>query len=378
MEPLADSFEPALSRPYREFFAWLISHVRRRPGFEQLDQALDFVGVLNTEQLLRRAEQALNTPAVAGVSRILIPSRVTLGADIAVVSVILQGLAQRFPSAAIAFVGGPKNLDLFAGTPWIEPIEAPYPRGGTLRQRLAVWPQLLQLAEAERAKAGDGGLLVVDPDSRMTQLGLLPLGPLPERRLCFDCRAFGEFTAKPLAELAADWLDATLGPTAATARPWTAFQPRKDGCGKSAAVSFGLGGNAAKRISGGFELDAVDLLARRGYRVILDRGFGDEEHERTEPIARRVEAAGGQVHEGAFRGFGEIVAAADLFVGYDSSFGHLAAAMGVPGVTVFAGAVSERMRQRWSPSGAGPSSVIDVSDGEPPARVLERLQAALP
>ena len=378
VEPLADSFEPCYSEAYRRFFAWLITAVRHKPGFEELDQALGASGIHGEEALIARALSALSPPDVGGVRHIVVPSRVTLGADLAVVSVILAGLSQRFPDATLYFVGGPKNLDLFARTSWIEPIAAPYPRGGSLRERLAVWPRLLGLTEAARRSRD---VLTVDPDSRMTQLGLLPLGPSGERRICFDSRAFGGDSETPLAQISAQWLDATFGPAPRRALPWASFDPRPDladGKAPIAAVSFGLGGNLSKRVSEGFEAAVVDSLHQRGFRVALDRGLGPEEHERVQPLARRVESAGGIVHEGSFRGFAEIVAASTLFVGYDSSFGHLAAALGVPGVTVFAGAVSERMRQRWSPSGAGQSTVIAAAKGESPASVLRRFEEALP
>ena len=366
VEPLADSFEPRYSETYRDFFSWVIEAVRRRPGFEALDQGLNVTGPGAFDGVARQ------------VKRIVVPSRVTLGADIAVVSVILAGLLERFPEADIFFAGGPKNTDLFVDTPRLHPLAAPYPRGGLLRQRLAVWPELLALVNGLRDGLDPGELLAVDPDSRMTQLGLLPLGPANELRLVYDSRAFGGTGSKPLAELTADWLAEVLGEAPKKPRPWTSFQPTKTIEGPVAAVSFGLGGNPAKRVNEAFEREALELLHGRGYRVVLDSGFGDEERALVEPLVGLVQAAGGLVHQGSFRSFGELVAGADLFVGYDSSFGHLAAAMGVRGVTVFAGAVSERMRQRWAPSGRAASTVIAVGEGEPAAAVLARLERALP
>lgn len=381
VEPLADSFEPAYSAVYRRFFVRLLESVRRRPGFEDLDEALAAVGVASADDLLRRsAAPAPNRARLSDVERVLVPSRVTLGADIAVVSVVLAGLRQQFPNAEIVFVGGPKNNDLFTGAERIRTVAAPYPRGGTLVERLAVWPALLRIAAVERAMGASDRLLVVDPDSRMTQLGVLPLGGADELRLCFDSRAFGGESDRPLAQLAADWLDAALGPTAQRPLPWTTFQPsaRPAESRPLAAVSFGLGGNPTKRVSAEFEAHTIEALQDRGYCVALDCGLGEEEFARVAPLAERVQAVGGVVHQGSFRGFGEFVTAADLFVGYDSSFGHLAAAMGTRGITIFAGAVSERMRRRWSPSGSGASTVLDVAPGESPGSVLNRLEQALP
>ncbi len=72
------------------------------------------------------------------------------------------------------------------------------------------------------------------------------------------------------------------------------------------------------------------------------------------------------------------MAASDLFVGYDSACGHIAAAIGVPGIDVFKGAVCERMRQRWSPWGKTPAKVVAVDDDESAEVTLMRVLELLP
>jgi ADP-heptose:LPS heptosyltransferase len=59
-------------------------------------------------------------------------------------------------------------------------------------------------------------------------------------------------------------------------------------------------------------------------------------------------------------------------VGYDSAGQHVAAACGVPLVSIFAGFPVPRMFHRWRPEGA----VIRVDDPQPEA-VLRRLAEAL-
>ena len=128
--------------------------------------------------------------------RVYVLSRVTLGADIAVTSVLLAAAKQRFPNAGIVFVGPRKNYELFAGDPRIAHAEVRYVRGG-LKQRLAAWEEL------KRLLAGPD-CLVIDPDSRLTQLGILPVCD-EDRYRFFESRAYGGASAHSLPELAARW-----------------------------------------------------------------------------------------------------------------------------------------------------------------------------
>ena len=109
-------------------------------------------------------------------------SRVTLGADVAVTSVILDAAKRRFPGAAIYLVGPRKNWELFAADPRILHLPVNY-RRGTLRERLAAWTGVAR-------GAGRPDSIVIDPDSRLTQLGLLPVCP-EERYYFFESRAYG-------------------------------------------------------------------------------------------------------------------------------------------------------------------------------------------
>jgi ADP-heptose:LPS heptosyltransferase len=62
--------------------------------------------------------------------------------------------------------------------------------------------------------------------------------------------------------------------------------------------------------------------------------------------------------DGSFAGFGTHIQRSHLYVGYDSAGGHVAAACGIPMISIFAGFASERMFQRWRPTGRGPIYVI--------------------
>ncbi|HBY59921.1 MAG TPA: hypothetical protein DEH78_08860, partial [Solibacterales bacterium] len=78
---------------------------------------------------------------------------------------------------------------------------------------------------------------------------------------------------------------------------------------------------------------------------------------------------------GPFAPFAATIAASRLYVGYDSAGQHVAAACGVPLVTVFAGFVSPRMLNRWQPSGTGPVAVVPVHDPDPGIVLAETLRA---
>src|SRR5205814_1370993 len=105
-------------------------------------------------------------PVTGDPRRVFVLSRITLGADVAVTSVLLAAAKQRFPRAEIVFVAPPKNYELFAGDSRIRHPSIHYQRGG-LRDRLAVEDDLKSLLASPDS-------IVIDPDSRLTQLGLLP------------------------------------------------------------------------------------------------------------------------------------------------------------------------------------------------------------
>jgi ADP-heptose:LPS heptosyltransferase len=78
-------------------------------------------------------------------------------------------------------------------------------------------------------------------------------------------------------------------------------------------------------------------------------------------VERAVAKAGGDdivMWDGSFAGFAAHIQRSKLYVGYDSAGGHVAAACGVPMISIFAGAVCERMFQRWRPTGQGKIAIM--------------------
>ena len=375
VEPLADRFEPQLSEQYRRFFVAVLDRLDDRPGFERFNH--------------RRARLAsrVTSDAVPQVQRCLVLSRVTLGADVAVTSVVLDGLKTAFPGASLTFACGAKATALFRGDPRLSFLPIEYQRGGTLRSRLDAWVELSEQVE-RWAGADPEGCIVVDPDSRLTQLGLLPVALTAVREISFDSRAHGEDGEESMGELTSRWVAETFG--IGGALPYVAPSSEEMKSGRTlrgragirvAAVNWGFGGNDAKRVSPGFESDVVLQLLRRGWRVVLDKGAGETESsaaQATAAAARHQGLAELEIFEGPLSGFAGVIAASDLFVGYDSAAMCPAAALGVPGIDVFRGAVSDRMRQRWSPWGRRPAGVLAVEDGETSERTLARVMELLP
>ena len=336
-EGLADRFEPALCEVYADLFAQAI------PGADAA----------------RYRRVRVPRPVAVEPRTVFVLSRVTLGADVAVTSVLLDAAKQRFPRAQIVFVGPPKNYELFAADPRIADASISYVRG-TLQDRLAVHPDLEALLSPDDA-------LVIDSDSRLTQLGLLPVCP-ENRYHLFESRAYGGTTEASLPQLAAAWAEETFG--VAGAKPYIALtgEPaHRD----TIAISLGVGDNPAKRIPDPFEKNLLALLAGSGAEVCIDRGAGGEEAARVE---RAVERSGirATLWEGSFAGFAAIIAAARLYVGYDSAGQHVASAAGVPLVSIFAGFPTERMYHRWRPKG----SVIRVGNPDP-QEVIARVRSSL-
>ena len=349
VEGLADRFEPALCDAYAHLFSQAIAYTRK-----DIHPAL----------LVARYERVRRVRPVEGKPhRIFVLSRVTLGADIAVTSVLLAAAKRRFPHSDVIFVAPRKNYELFAADPHIHHAPVEYRRGG-LRERLALWEDLQVLLSDPHA-------LIIDPDSRLTQLGLLPVAS-DEHYHLFESRSYGAGSDRPLPQLAADWAAETLG--VRDTKPYLALPPKPKPSG-FVAINLGVGENAAKRLPDPFEEELLRLLAATGRLLCIDRGAGGEESER---VQRAVERSGATATfwEGSFAGFASIITAAGLYVGYDSAGQHVAAACGVPLISIFAGFPVPRMFDRWRP--AGNVIRVDRPDVEATlARVRESVAAVI-
>ncbi len=331
VERLGDLFEPRLCDVYADLFSEVIAKVK--PGGD-----------------LRARYERVRRPRQAGdAKRIFVLSRVTLGADVAVTSVVLDGVKQRYRDAEIYFVGPKKNYDLFAGDERIQHYPFVYGRSAGLLERIQSSPNLF----------GSGGI-VVDPDSRLTQLGLLPV--CDERDYYFfESRSYGGESDATLVALTKKWMAETFG---TEARNYIA--PAVGASAYDITVSLGVGENAEKLMPEPFEEDLLKLL--RGRRVLVDKGAGGEETARVERAMHRA-GVPFDVWDGDYAPFAAHIAKSGLYIGYDSAGQHVAAACGIPLVSIFAGFASERMLRRWYPDGPGPIRVYEVRDKNVPAAI---------
>ena len=348
VEGLADRFEPSLCEVYVRLFAQALAHA---------DPAMDARGLVARYERVRQPRPASGNPR-----HIFVLSRVTLGADVAVTSVLLAAARTRFPDAHLMFVGPRKNYEMFAADPDIHHVPIEY-RRGSLGERFAAGAEL-------RGLLGAPDSLVIDPDTRFTQLGLLPVCG-EESYHFFESRAYGGASDCSLPELAAAWAHETFG--VKDAKPFVALPP-VPWQESPIAISFGVGENPAKRIADPFEQELLTLLAKTGTCLAIDTGAGGAEAER---VRNAVERSGvtATLWEGSFAGFASLIAGSRLYVGYDSAGQHVAAACGVPLISIFAGFPSPRMFARWRPTGAG-AAVIRV-DRPDPAETIERVKQAV-
>lgn len=351
VERLGDLFEPSLCDVYARLFAHAIART---------------LAEYNAEDLLVRYRNIRQVRRFLGgeVRSVFVLSRVTLGADAAVTSVVLDAAKQRFPDATIYFVGPAKNAEMFAADPRITPLAVMYGRSSLLRERLLTAAEL-QVAVDERSS------IIIDPDSRLTQLGLIPIAD-DSRYFFFESRAFGGESDASLPALSAEWLSEVFD--YGGARPYVA--PAKQEKIAEITVSLGVGENANKRIDDQFEYELLAALLRGSRSVLVDRGAGGEEAARVNALAERLGSpAHLHLHDGSYASFASHILQSRLYVGYDSAGQHVASAGGVPLISVFTGYTCERMLARWRPGGAA-SHVIAVDESDR-ASTLDRTLRAI-
>ena len=123
--------------------------------------------------------------------------------------------------------------------------------------------------------------IVIDPDSRLTQLGLLPICP-EEDYYFFESRSYG---ADGDDALSAPAQSAGLRKRSASTDARAYISTGLDAAEFATTVSFGVGENPSKRVADPFE---EELLRRLPRPILIDKGAGGEEAERVErAVAKR-------------------------------------------------------------------------------------------
>ncbi len=397
IERLCDDFEELQTETYNRLICQVVNFLCDLPEGAALETALTEFGLRSEEQLYERIESMRvnpDRPIAAGLSpkKVLVLSRVTIGADVAITSVICQRVQRHFPECEIVVIGNEKLRQIIAIDSNIRVAELPYSRRGGLLERFLVWLDLLQILGQETAGLASTEYLVLDPDSRLTQLGVLPLLPLENYRF-FNSRGKQGYSAKAsVAQLVNLWLDQVLSesqfcyPTVwLDARHEAAAQQAKaaiaqEGEATLLTANFGVGGNTRKLVPGNFEPELIcSLLADSKLKIFLDMGFGDEERQRSEAILRAARQAGIGTQELSYAELGRItpdtrligircsigevaalISVSDEFIGYDSACQHIAAARGVRTFTVFAGSNNVRFIRRWHACGENSSEILYV------------------
>ena len=408
IEPLCDAFTEAGARSYRRVFAQIIGIARTRDCCAPFERALAADGIFGEGDLLERVPEhprRVSSPTVSerrAIRRLFVLSRLTLGADVAITTTMLVRARRLFPNARVSLVGTAAARVLTKNRE-IELLEVPYARSDTLAGRLNAWAVL----RARMLDAVDGlppgDVTVLDPDSRLTQLGLLP--PLRlSRYFHFPSRSYAADDRGPLSALIARWLDETFdaGPSHAPtlepdpgAETWSrSLQSTVAGDAPLVCVSFGVGGNARKQAGLGFEARMLEWLVRQGCKVLLARGVGADEVRHCRRLAARLAARrvralhlpegrtlprAGEPDADVYTwqaDVGAFVAAircADFYVGYDSAGQHIAAASGVPTLSLFIESAGRRHAERWAPRGAAP---VEVVRARPPVDAAALLDVA--
>jgi ADP-heptose:LPS heptosyltransferase len=411
VEPLNDGFSPAGRAVYAQLFTHAVWRVAAREP--RLAERLRAAGVASEAALMARYQGLRGpvAPAPVAVSRVVVLSRVTIGADVLLTSVVLQRLHQRHPAAELVVLGDPKLNALLGGLPKVRLRPLHYARRGPLRDRLASW---LVVADAVAEERPD---LVIAPDSRLDQLGILPVCPAERYRLWENVRPEGA-AAVSLADQLDGWLVAVLGlPARPVTTPKVAFDAPTAvlaailrsafGARPIAAVKLDHGGNPAKSLPRAAEVALLADLRSKGWRILLDRGFGAEELANSDalcaaaglspvdlddsgkglgtPVAGLAPGALAEVpvirFHGSIGGWAAALAACGLAISYDSVGHHLAAALGIPLVTAFTGHADPGFAVAWQPRGPAPVAVVEIptADKADPAhwaRVAARIPAA--
>jgi len=368
----------------------------------ETDRLLSRLGFQTDDQLLDRWQAISSVSPLASelknrVRKIIIPSRVSVGSDVVITSILLCRLLDYFPGADFILLG-PRHLgEIFHDLDRVNHLLFEVNRYGNIFDRTLFWPAVYKIVSEEINGTDRDSIIIFDPDSRLTQLGLLPLAP--DIKTChFPSRSMPAAPDSPsLSSLTNNWLNRLLG-SATVQYPKIKIASTKlekakvfcdklktAGCRRLILINLGVGDDERKRLPALCETGLLNrLLNLANTIIILDMGCGSEEKGRGEKVIASLAGTGHKTvtineqeiprYEIAFchgilgistsiGTLAALISQADCYIGYDSSGQHLANALEIPTISIFKGYPNERFIERWTPfSRSGLTTVIPVTD----------------
>ncbi len=405
IESLCDDFEDLQTETYNRVMAQLISYCRRLPSGQELDRCLNAFAISNRQDLLKRMQSirmdGKNLSRQSNIKKILLLSRVTIGADVAITSIIIQRLARLYPDAELVIIGGSKLDEIYGGNSRIRLQTVDYNRQGGLIERLSSWQLVLNIVTRELAACPLENTILIDPDSRLSQLGVLPI--IPEQNYYFfDSRSDISFASNmSMAQLTNSWVTRVTGeddfryprvwprPANLTKASRLYQQIKSSGARRVIAINLGVGGNQRKKVGGALEKELLlSLLQEPDTVIVLDKGFGEAELQNSNSLLEAVKEHGYSAENVEFGAMpdtrcrsgvvgvqtriGEIaavIATCDEYIGYDSACQHIAAALQVPCLTIFAGSNNMRFIRRWSAFSPSDCQIVHVDTLTDPSSI---------
>lgn len=405
VEGLCDDFSERATSHCVQVLLRMIELIRRAEAGKDFDRWLLNLGYADNDALLAHYQKihALGRRKPLGnagslISKVVVLSRVTIGADVSITGIIVQRLARQLPDVEIVLVG-PRHLEsVFFASPRVRCRGFSYPRFGSLVEKIISCQQVAAILEEEVASAAPGETVLFDPDTRLSQLGLLPLLPASQTYYFPSREGTPATEESSLVALTNSWCDTVIG-SGEFVWPAVFFDPavisaarqfveaQRQGGAWVVVINLGVGHNDNKRLADPFEqMLLLRLLSWRKTVVILDSGASPLGWQRADRLLAAVRREGYQtsfVAEGdmattfrqfdhgviGFRGgvaaIGSVISTADCFFGYDSCCQHLANAGRTPSTIAFAGAPHARFIHRWYPHNSADSvRVITVGKDE--------------
>ena len=180
IERLCDDFEELQTETYNRVICQVVNFLCELPEGQDIQSQLSDFDLHTEELLYERIETIRLSPdrklqASIKPKKVLVLSRVTIGADVAITSVICKRVSKFYPEAEIIVFGNAKLKQVFGSLSGLKVHELSYSRRGGLLERFLTWLDLLKKTRAEIVGLSPAEFLLIDPDSRLTQLGVLPL-----------------------------------------------------------------------------------------------------------------------------------------------------------------------------------------------------------